>query len=505
MVGRRQHLWVASLIAGIVSLLLGIAVDAVGQPPSRQATLLTLKGPVTPAVAGYLVREMEEASDRADPLTIIEIDTPGGLVTSMKSIIKGILASETPVVTFVSPQGAQSASAGLYIMYAAHLSAMAPATNTGSATPIDFGGGSPLDPGMEDPAAPLPGSGDETAEGADPAKDTAPPDLSNEASLRGKIIEDSVAYIRSLAELRGRNADWAEKAVRPPSTSATAQEALALGVIDLVADDLDDLLRQLDGRTVETVAGPTTLDTGTLALSRKEPTVFERILSFVADPNVAAILLSIGTAGIIAEIWNPGAIFPGTLGFLSLLLALYAFQILPYNELFAVIMALGAFLVVVEMFTPTFGLAGAAGITLFAVGLWFLFPEELRIAPGILVGAVGGVVLILGAAFFAITASRSHGPLIGGEAIRKRSGRVDEWDIESGEGFVIVDGERWRARSKDPLAEGDAIKVAEIDGIVLVVRRAVSPKDRQTSRLGGRRRRGSPPSSPPSPSDLVQR
>ncbi|WP_370339186.1 nodulation protein NfeD [Parvularcula marina] len=471
---RRSPFWAALALLGLILFTLQGIFGAIAQNDAQsRGTILTLDGPVTPASADYLVREIGAASSRGEELVIMEIDTPGGLVTSMKDIIQAILASETPVVTYVSPQGAQSASAGLYIMYSAHVSAMAPATNTGSATPIEIGGTGGGESPFEEPAVPSSDPDEDEANGfgEESEPSSQPVDISNEASMRGKIIEDSVAYIRSLAELRGRNADWAEKAVRPPSASVTANEALELGVIDIVAEDLEDLLAQLDGRTVTVASGETTISTGDVVLTRVEPTLFERILGFLADPNVAAILLTLGTTGIIAELWNPGSILPGTVGIVCLLLALAAFRVLPYDGLFLALMGVGAFLVFIEFFTPTFGLAGATGIGLFTVGLWFLFPGEFRVAPAVLIGTVGSAAVVLGLSIFALAGSRSHGPLIGQEAIRKRTGRVDEWDPKTGEGHVIVDGERWRARSKDPLKEGDAIKVQDVDGIVLVVKK----------------------------------
>lgn len=460
---QRRQFWAATILMGLLLLAFQFTYGAIAQGSgSNRGSIVELKGAVSPASAAFLIREIEAASERGEELVVMEIDTPGGLVTSMQDIVKAILASDTPVVTYVSPQGARSASAGLYIMYSAHVSAMAPATNTGSATPIEIsGGGSEPVPSPAAPGAPEGEAGE----------DAAPTDISNEASMRGKVIEDSVAYIRGLAELRGRNADWAEKAVRPPSTSVTATEALELNVIDIVAKDLEDLLAQLDGMTVETASGEKTLSTENLILERAEKTLIDQILEFLADPNLAAILLTLGTTGIIAELWNPGSILPGTIGVLCLLLALAAFSVLPYNGLFLALMGVGAGLILIEFFTPTFGIAGIAGVAIFTLGLWFLFPEELRVAPGVIVGsiAVAGTFLVL--SFFAIVGSRAGGPLIGQEAIRKREGRVDDWDDNSGEGHVIVDGERWRARSKDPLKEGDTIKVQDVEGIVLVVRK----------------------------------
>ena len=476
-----------------------LSLGSIAQENGKEGVILSLNGPVTPPVARYLVREIGAASDAQKELIILEIDTPGGLVDSMKEIIKATLASDTPVVTYVSPQGARSASAGLYIMYGAHVSAMAPATNTGAATPVEVGGSpsedSPFDendPGInedlenepvEDPASvenPAPSSDGAEAEELDAARDEAPadvrdqtrevsPPVSSNDALRAKVINDSVAYIRALAEERGRNADWAEDAVRD-AVSITANEALELNVIDLIATDIDDLLTQVNGRTVTVASGEKTLNTENVRLETIEPTFVEAVLSFIANPSVAVILMSLATTGIIAEIWNPGSIFPGVLGVTFLLLGLYSFSVLPYNELGAGLMALGAVLIFVEAFLPTAGFAGITGLIVFGAGLYLVFPEGYRVSPFVLATILAIVGAFLGAIFFALVGSRSHGPMIGGDAIRKREGVVDDWDGK--EGWVIVEGERWRARSDKPLRAGDKIRVVEIDGLVLVVRQA---------------------------------
>lgn len=360
-------------------------------------------------------------------------------------------------------------------MYAAHISAMAPNTNTGAATPVELGGApqneNPFEGGKKPPAGD--GEADRPADetSGEEASDPAPPLASPEA-MRAKVINDSVAYIRALAEEHGRNADWAEKAVRE-AASVTSREAAELGVIDLIADDLDDLLRQIDGRSVKTAGGEKTLRTADIALERIEPTFIEKILGFIADPNVAVILMSLATTGIIVEMWNPGSIFPGAVGVTCLLLGLYALQVLPYNWLPLALMGVGAILVAVEAYTPTFGLAGLSGLGLIGVGMYFLFPDEFRVSGSVIAILVGAAGAILAIVFFAVVGSRSHGPMIGADAIRRRDGVVDDWNGK--EGWVIVEGERWRARSDKPLQKGEKIKVVEIDGLVLVVRQAKAP------------------------------
>ena len=501
---RLQQVWLCLIVTGLAMMGLSALVTAQEAPPASRAMVLTLEGPVTPANGNYLVREIEAANERGADLIIMEIDTPGGLMDSMKSIIKAMLASDTPVVTYVSPQGARSASAGLYIMYAAHVSAMAPATNTGSATPIELGGGddsrdSARDKAFEEALKELQernaekdaseatepdaaaADGEEAPATEDPVSTapaepnepiSQPVDNSNAASMRGKIIEDSVAYIRGLAQLRDRNADWAEKAVRPPSASVTAEEALALGVIEIVAADRADLLKQLDGRTVMTNTGEVTLNTAVMVTEEVEPELWEKILAFFANPNVAAILLSLGTLGLTVELWNPGSIFPGVFGAICLALALYGLQVLPHNSLFLIVIALGGLLLILEAFTPSFGLIGLSGLAILGAGLWFLFPEEFRVSKELIAGILVSGGAFLGLILWAVVGSRSHGPLIGAEAIRRREGKVIEWDPAKGSGHVIVEGERWKARSSQPLKPGDKIRVVEVDGIVLVVKSA---------------------------------
>ncbi len=493
----RVSIWAAiSFIGGLLvtlPLLLRWAEPAIGQQAdgsalsSRpEAVVLTLSGAVTPTSADYLSREIESASATEKELIILEIDTPGGLVTSMEAIIQSILASKTPVVTYVSPQGAKSASAGLYIMYAAHISAMAPATNTGSATPVQLGGGG-AEPELE-PVETNPPPDDNVEPGDEAAGDgfdadnvrdvieTARPNakpqtapLSNDNAMRAKIINNSVAYIRSLAELRGRNADWAESAVRD-AANVTASKALELNVIDLIAEDTDDLLRQINGRKVKGARGTKTINTDGIILTRIEPTFAEKILGFFADPNVAAILMSIGMLGITVELWNPGSIFPGIVGFVCLGLGLYAAQTLPFEWLGVWLIVGGIFLIVLEAYTPTLGIVGLVGLIIFGAGLYLLFPETLRVSNGVIITSVGLAGGFLALIMFALVGSRSQGPMIGGDAIKNRDGVVDEWDGLTG--HVIVEGERWSARCNNPLKPGDKVKVVQVDGLVLVVRRA---------------------------------
>jgi membrane-bound serine protease (ClpP class) len=494
---RAMRLLGLSGIFVLAAALYAFSAFAQNETAGRSGVILTLNGAVTPPAAQYLAREIAAASDAGKEIVIIEIDTPGGLMDSMKTIIKAILASDTPVATYVSPQGARSASAGLYIMYAAQVSAMAPATNTGAATPVEIGGApqeeSPFDdndPGQKDEKAPADDvrevANPEASEGgAEPEADESVRDrageplqdedrtvsapVSSNDAMRAKIINDSVAYIRALAEERGRNADWAESAVRD-AVSVTANEALRLGVVDIIATDIDDLMTQMNGRAVHVASGEKTLNTENVTLERVEATLVERILNFIADPNVAVILMSLATTGIIIEMWNPGSIFPGAVGLVCLLLGFYAFQVLPFNWLGLALIAVGAFFMVLEAYTPTLGLIGIAGLLLFGFGLFVVFPEGFRVSAAVIATILAIAGAFLGLVLFAVVGSRSHGPMIGAEAIRRREGVVDDWNGK--EGWVIVEGERWRARSDKPLTKGDRVRVLEVDGLVLVVKQA---------------------------------
>ncbi len=311
-----------------------------------------------------------------------------------------------------------------------------------------------------------------TESGAAPDENETVPPLANADAMRAKVINDSVAYIRALAEEHGRNADWAEKAVRE-AASVTSRDALDLGVIDLIATDLDDLLKQLDGRAVTTVAGEKTLSTADIAIERIEPSLIEKILGFIANPNIAVILMSLATTGIIIEMWNPGTIFPGAVGITCLVLGLYALQVLPTEWLPLALMGVGAVLIAAEAYTPTFGLVGVFGLGLFGFGMYYLFPEGFRVSGGVIGTLLAFVGAFLALILIAVVGSRSHGPMIGAEAIRRREGIVDDWHGK--EGWVIVEGERWRARADRPLQPGDKVRVIEIDGLVLVVRQAKAP------------------------------
>lgn len=444
------------LLCGLLlSGVLSAAEDGAGRVP-----VFEIEGPIGPATSDWLHRGFEHAREQGTPIVILRLDTPGGLDTAMRDIIRDILASPVPVVAWVGPSGARAASAGTYILYAAHVAAMAPGTNLGAATPVAIGGL----PGAPEPeSGDQGGRGDGDKEGGERAARGRPP------AMMDKAVSDAAAYLRSLARLRGRNAEWAEKAVRE-AASLAAEEALELSVIDLIALDLEDLVAKLDGRAVTMGRTVVVLETEGLTPGVIAPDWRARLLQIVTNPNVAYILLLIGIYGIILEFYSPGLTGPGLIGAISLLLALYAFQVLPVSYAGLALVLLGAALLVAEAFLGTFGILGIAGIVALVAGAIMLFDTE---APGFqvslwLVGGVaagGGSLLLLAMAMIARTRGR---PVeIGPERIVRDRARVLEWT--GNEGIVLFEGERWRARGSRTLVPGEEVRVVHRDGLLLEV------------------------------------
>ena len=462
-------------------------------------TLLQIQGAIGPATADFITRGIETAEESNATLIVLEMDTPGGLDTSMREIIQGILASSVPVATYVWPQGARAASAGTYILYASHIAAMAPATNLGAATPVAIGApapASPTDPADEeqdgdetDGDAEASGDEGEEAEGDDAddadAEETAADDTEDGASeptdlipapataTERKAINDAVAYIRSLAELRGRNADWAEDAVRA-AESLSSRDALEMNVIDLVADDLSDLLQKLDGWEVEINGRSFELDTTGLIYERIEPDWRTRLLEVISNPTVAYMLMLLGIYGLIFEGYNPGAIVPGVVGAISLLLALFAFQVLPINYAGLALIALGVILMVSEFLVPSFGALGMGGIAAFIFGSVILIDSDIPgfgvSLPLIITIAASGALVLLGIVWFAVR-SRDR-PVVSGqeEMVGAHAEALHDFDTR---GQIWVHGERWTARTSTPVSAGQSLEVVRVDGLTLHVK----PKD----------------------------
>jgi membrane-bound serine protease (ClpP class) len=428
-------------------------LSAAEPPPS--AVLLRVDGAISPASADYVERGIARAAQEHAAVIVLELDTPGGLDKSMRGIIKAILAAPVPVVGYVAPSGSRAASAGTYILYACPIAAMAPATNLGAATPVQLIG-NPQQP----TAAPVSSS---------PGNKEPPPAATPDAETR-KTINDAVAYIRALAERRGRNADWAEQAVRD-AVSVSAEQALKLHVIDLIATDLPQLLADIDGRRVTTVDGEQVLHTRGVAMETLNPDWRTRFLAVIADPSIAYLLLLIGLGGLLLEGYSPGAILPGVAGAICLLLALYALQMLPVNYAGLALIALGVSLIVAETVVPAYGSLGVGGVVAFVIGSVILMDTSVLgygISLPLLIGiSIAAALALVGIVWMALRA-RGQPVVSGREQMLGSIGEaVGDFDRR---GTVHVHGERWQAVTQAPLRSGEAVQVTGIDSLILTVK-----------------------------------
>jgi membrane-bound serine protease (ClpP class) len=415
---------------------------------AERALVLEIDGAIGPPLADYIVRELRAARPGEVGIVVLRMNTPGGLDTSMRQIVSAILASPVPVATYVAPNGARAASAGTHIAYASAIAAMAPGTNIGAATPIQLAG-SP--------------SGH--------ARQKEKPETAGEpedAETR-KIVNDAIAYIKSLAAISGRNADWAVDAVRS-AASLPAAEALALHVIDVIADDVPDLLRKIDGRTVNVAGKPQVLATAALEAVTDPPDWRTELLGLVTNPNVAFILMLIGMYGLILEFFNPGAVAPGLIGAISLLVALYALALLPISYVGAALVLLGVALMIAEAHIGAFGALGVGGIAAFVIGALMMFPTRapgFTLSAGVIAGAAIGSAALFILVLAALLRSRKLPVVTGSEALVGAEGETVAW--EGSEGRVRVLGEIWRARADAALAAGSRVRVVGRDGLVLRV------------------------------------
>ena len=424
---------------------------------AEMAILLNLEGAIGVATAEYIISGINEAENRGAELVIIQMDTPGGLVNPMRDIVKAILSANVPVATYVAPDGARADSAGTYILLASHIAAMAPTTHLGAATPVALGGGGE----KKDKSDPT----DEKESEPDDEKDETNPG----SAMEKKIMNDSIAYIRGLAKSHNRNADWAEKAVTEAATLIAA-EALENNVIDLIAVNQSELLQKINGRELEVNNRTIVLKTESIDIETIEPSWRIKVLSTIASPEIALLLLTIGIYGLLFEGYNPGAILPAVVGVICLLLAAYALQVLPVNYAGLALIIVGIGLIIAEAMIPSFGVLGIGGIAAFIFGSIMMFDSGI---PGFSISVVFVIFLAIFAGLFLLwlvsylVRLRRRGATSGRASILGGIGTAME--SFTGNGKVWIEGEIWAAVSKVAIEEGQAVVVRAINGLTLEV------------------------------------
>ena len=452
---RADHI-LRALVLWVSFLFLCASVNA------SEVRVVEIDGAIGPATSDYFARALEDAAADDVELLVMKLDTPGGLVSSLRDMVKVILASPVPVAVYVAPNGARAASAGTYLTYASHIAAMAPVTNIGSSTPVSIGG----DGGI----VPAPNSFDDPNDSENETDDPESNESAQPSAMDKKVVNDAVAYIRSLAELRGRNADWAELTVRE-AANLTATEALELNVIDYVADTLEDLLQQIDGKTISNVDGQdVTVETADASVVEVETDWRYEFLKVITDPNIAYLLLIIGINAFLFEFYSPGMGAGGIIGVICLLLAAYALQMLPVSYAGLALLLIGFGLLVAEAFTPTYGVLGLGGVVAFLSGSLLLFDtdvEGFRVSIGIVVAftvATSALVIFVARGAFK---HWKRGPVSGVDAVVGSKATVIE-DF-SDKGRVRTAGEIWSAQSDTPLTKDETVVVTAMDGLTLKV------------------------------------
>ena len=420
--------WIAGLLLAVDSFLQTRPAMA-----AKEVMIIEMEGPINPGTAMYVERGLKKGAEAGAVLVVLRIDTPGGLVTSMRTMVKAILNSPVPVVVYVGPRGAGAASAGVMVTVAGHVAAMAPGTNIGAASPVTAGG-----------------------------KDI-------QKTMAAKVTNDMASYGRGIAEDKGRNGEWVEKAIRE-SVSITSDEAVENNVVDFVAKDMDELLQMLDGREVTLPAGKVTLETEGLKKIYYRPGFRDKVLKTISDPNIAYILMLIGLAGLYFEFSNPGAMIPGVLGAISLILAFYSFQTLPVNYAGLLLIALAVVFFILETQVPSYGVLSLGGLVSLTLGSLMLFDEvgvSLRVMlPTLLL--VGGFFFVVASLAFRSFRAKPRGGedgLVGEEGVVEE--RIDP------EGLVFVHGEYWKARAGERLEPGDRVQVEGVKGLLLQVKKNI--------------------------------